>query len=50
MLYNFFYLLNFTIYFLEIRIDIAMQSDNIFQYLDQNELITYQEMFSLFDK
>ena len=27
-----------------------MQSDNILQYLDQNDLITYQEMFSLFDK
>jgi Ca2+-binding EF-hand superfamily protein len=27
-----------------------MQGDNVLQYLDQTELVTYQEMFSLFDK
>jgi Ca2+-binding EF-hand superfamily protein len=27
-----------------------MESDNVLQYLDQTELVTYQEMFSLFDK
>jgi hypothetical protein len=27
-----------------------MEGDNVLQYLDQNELVTYQEMFSLFDK
>lgn len=27
-----------------------METDNILKYVDQSELATYQEMFSLFDK
>lgn len=27
-----------------------MPADNILLYIDQNDLVTYQEMFSLFDK
>jgi len=27
-----------------------METDNVLQYLTQDELVTYQEMFSIFDK